>query len=128
MCVVVSACPFPCEIISVHVSALVGLRWTILVLHNWIEHKTPIRDEWSALLLARRTTPPVNDLGFVDLETVIIVRGEARRHPDRAIDIVHLAAASADQVMMVVIDSILVPSCGSGRLDPADEVLVDQHA
>ncbi len=79
-----------------------------------------------ALLLARRAAPPVDDLGFVDLETVIIVRGETRCQPDRAVNIEHLAAAPADQVMMVVIHSILVPGRGSGRLDPADEVPVGQ--
>jgi hypothetical protein len=78
------------------------------------------------MLPARRTTPPIDDLGFVDLETVIIVRGEARRRPDRAIDVEHAPAASADQVMMIVTNSILVPGRGPGRLDPANKVLIDQ--
>ena len=72
--------------------------------------------------------PPVDDLDLVDLETVIIVRSEAGWRPDRAVDVEYGAAASADQVMMVVAYSILVPGRRSGRLDPANEVLVDQDA
>jgi hypothetical protein len=68
----------------------------------------------------------VDDLDLVDLETVIIVRSEAGWRPDRAVDVEYGAAASADQVMMVVAHSLLLPGCGSVRLDPADEVPVNQ--
>lgn len=82
----------------------------------------------TALRLARRAAAPVDDLGFVDFETVIVAGGEARRRTDRAVDVDHLAAAPADQVMMVVIHAILVPGRRPGGLDPADEVLVGQDA
>ena len=72
--------------------------------------------------------PPVNDLGFVDVETVIIGRGKAGRRSDRAVDVEHGAAVSADEVMMIVTHAILVAGRRSGRLDPADEVLVGQDA
>ena len=79
------------------------------------------------LRLARRAAPPVDDLGFVDLESVIIFRGEARRKPDRAVNIEHFAAASADQVMMVVAHPIFVQSRRTCRLDPANQSLFNQQ-
>ena len=59
---------------------------------------------------------------------MIIVCGETGRHPERAVDIEHGAAAPANQVMMIVAHSVLVPGRGSGRLNPADEALVGQDA
>ena len=59
---------------------------------------------------------------------MIIVRGEAGHRPDCAVDVERGAAGSTDQVMMIVSHSVLEPGRGSGWLDPADEVLVDQDA
>ena len=81
----------------------------------------------NALLLALRTAPPVNDFGLVDFETVIVVRGKARSYPNRAVDVVHLAATATYQVMMVVIHAILVSRRRPGRLNPAHEVFIGQH-
>jgi len=53
------------------------------------------------------TSPPVGHLGFVDLVAHVIGRRQTRSRPDRAIDIDHAAADSADQMMMVVADPIL---------------------
>ena len=86
------------------------------------------RPRWGRLLSARRAVPPVDDLGFVDLETVVVVGGEAGHRSDSAVDVEHDAAASADQVVVIVAHSIFVAGSGSGRLDPADEVLVDEDA
>lgn len=71
---------------------------------------------------------PEDDFGFVDFEAVIVIRRETRHGPDRAVDVACDAAGSADQVMMVVTHTSLEPGRGSGRLDAADEVLVDQNA
>ena len=95
------------------------VRWLVM---GWSVHGR------SPTLAARRAAAPVDDLGFVDLEAVIVVGGEAGHLADRAVDVEHGAAASTDQVMVVVTDSILVAGRRSGRLDPADEVLVDQDA
>lgn len=69
---------------------------------------------------------PVDDLGLVDLETVIDVHGEAGHCPDGAVDVEGAATDSTDEVVMVVIDSVLEPCRRPCRLDAAHEVLVDQ--
>jgi len=79
-------------------------------------------------LTARRATSPEDDLSFIDFETMIIVCEEAGRGPKRAVDIEGLAAASADQVMMIVAHSIFVSGRRSRRLDSAEEVFLDQDA
>ena len=51
---------------------------------------------------------PVDDLGFVDLEAVVVVGGEAGHLADGAVDVERGAAAAADQVVVVVADPVLV--------------------
>src|SRR5215510_1064414 len=48
---------------------------------------------------------PVDDLGLVDREAVVVGRGQAGRLADRAVDVGDGAARPADQVMVVVPDA-----------------------
>ena len=63
------------------------------------------------LLQAIFATAPEHDLGFVDVEAVIIGRLEAGSLADNTIDVDDLAAAATDEVMVVVTSSRLEP-CG----------------
>src|SRR5580704_17754811 len=67
---------------------------------------------------------PVDDLGFVDREAVIVGSGQAGRLADRAVDVVRAPAAAADHVVMVVADPGLEPGRRPGRLDPPDQAHV----
>jgi hypothetical protein len=59
---------------------------------------------------AIRTAPPVGDLGLVDLVPPVVARRETGGGADRAVDVDHTAADSADQMMVVVADPILEAS------------------
>ena len=62
---------------------------------------------------------PVDDLGLLNLEAVVVVGSEARRLTDDAVDVYRDATSATQKVVVIVTDSILV-SCGRpGRLDPA---------
>src|SRR6516165_8563211 len=54
--------------------------------------------------LALRTASPVDDLGFVDLVAHVVVRRQAGRGADRAVDVGGTAADAADHVVMIVAD------------------------
>ena len=77
-------------------------------------------------LPARRTAPPIDHFGFVDLETMCIARCEAGCRTDRAVDVGHRATTSADQMVVVVTHPIFVPGWRTWRLDATDKILVDQ--
>ena len=62
----------------------------------------------SALRDARRTTTPVGHFGLIDLVTLIVLRGEARRLSDGAVDVHHSAANATNQMMVVVINPVFV--------------------
>src|SRR5690606_1480731 len=64
---------------------------------------------------------PVDDLGLVDHETVVVRRGQAGCGPDRAVDVGDRAARPADDVVVVVTDPRLVASHRAGRLDAAHQ-------
>ncbi len=70
----------------------------------------------------------MDDLGLVDLKTMRIVRSQAGRRPDRAVDVDYGATTSANQVVMVIAHPILVKCGRSGGLDATYEVLLDQDA
>ena len=76
---------------------------------------------------ARRAATPVDDLGFVDLETVVVIGGETRRVPHRAVDVEHDTTAATNQVVMVVVGTVLVARNGTGGLDPSQQTFVDEH-
>lgn len=71
---------------------------------------------------------PVNNLGFVDFESVVVVGSQTRHFAGRTVDVEHHPAAPADEVMVVVTDAVLVASCRASGLDPANQVLVDEDA
>ena len=48
------------------------------------------------------TAAPIDDLGLVDLEPGVVVRGEARYLTDGAIDIDRAPARAADEMVVVV--------------------------
>lgn len=67
---------------------------------------------------------PVHDLGFIDLESLVVGRGQAGRVTHRTVDVNGPITDPADQVMMVVTDPGFVPSRRTGRLDATDKALV----
>ena len=77
---------------------------------------------------AIRTAAPVGDLGLVDLVALVVGRRETGRGADRAVDVDHAAADSADQMVVVVADAILEARRRSGGLNAPDEALGDQDA
>src|SRR5438477_10260971 len=64
---------------------------------------------------------PVDDLGLVDREAVVVGRGQAGRLADRAVDVGDDTAGPAHDVVMIVPDAPLEPGRGAGRLDAAHE-------
>lgn len=70
--------------------------------------------------------PPIDDLGLVDAEAVVVRGFQAWPGPDGAIDVHRATAAAAHEVVMVVGDSILVPRRRPCRLDAPDQALVGQ--
>ena len=71
---------------------------------------------------------PVDDLGFVDDEPVIVGRLKARCFVYRAVDIDGSAAAATNEVVVVVVHPVLVTSRRARRLDAPDEALVGEDA
>src|SRR5690349_6786091 len=66
--------------------------------------------------LAARTQAPEGHFGLVDLEPVRLGRVQARRLADGAVDVGDLAAAAADDVMVVVTGPALEPGRAAGGL------------
>jgi hypothetical protein len=58
---------------------------------------------------ALRAASPVGDFRLIDLIAVVIVRRETRSFADRAVNVYHAAAHSADQMVMVVANAVLEP-------------------
>ena len=69
---------------------------------------------------------PVDDLGFVDLVARVVGGRQARGVADRAVDVDHPAAGSADEVVVVVTDPVLVAGRRPGGLDAPEEALVGE--
>lgn len=68
-----------------------------------------------------RAAAPEDDLGFVDLESGRVVRCEAGRVAERAVDVDGEAAATADEVMVVVADTGFEARRTAGWFDAAHE-------
>src|SRR3984885_14251838 len=64
---------------------------------------------------------PVDDLGLVDLEAVVVGRGQAGCLADRAVNVGDRTARPADEVVVVVADAPLEPGRAAGRLDASHE-------
>jgi hypothetical protein len=77
---------------------------------------------WSSpKVLAFVAEAPEGDLGRMNFEPRGVRGGQARRRPNDAIDVFDATAALAHQVVVVVIDTPLVPRRGPGRLDAAHQ-------
>jgi hypothetical protein len=68
----------------------------------------------------------VDDLGLVKKETMVVVGGEARGRADGAIDVVHQITPSANEMVMIVSNPVLVAGNRSCRLYSTQEVLLDE--
>lgn len=86
-----------------------------------------LRADGSRLRSAGRASTPVDDFGFVDLETAIFGCSEAGNFSDGARDVEGRSAVATDQMMVIVSDAILIPGSRPGGLDSADHVLVDER-
>src|SRR5208283_2358461 len=64
---------------------------------------------------------PVDDLGLVDGEAVVVGRGQARRLADRAVDVSDGTARPAHDVVVVVPDTSLEPGRAVRRFEAAYE-------
>src|SRR5207248_5596142 len=71
---------------------------------------------------------PIDDLGLVDREALVVGRGQAGRLADRTVDIGDGTARPAHDVMVVVPDPCLVASHGAGRLDATQQTHGGQRA
>ncbi len=106
------------------------------VLREWtvaFASRPPTRRGFGGRGLARLrhavgTPPPVDDLGFVDLEALIVHGHQARGRPDGAFDVGEPAADPADQMVVVVAEPLLVARRRTERLNPPDQTRADQEA
>lgn len=78
--------------------------------------------------LASGAIAPIDDLGFVDDEPVVIGGLQAWPVPYRAVNVYGAATGAANDVMVVVIDPDLIASRRTRRLDAPDEVIFGQDA
>jgi hypothetical protein len=78
--------------------------------------------------LAGGAGAPVDDLGFVDDEPVVISGLQAWPVPYCAVDVYGAATAAAHDVVVVVIDPVLIAGRRARRLDTPDEVIFGQDA
>ena len=73
------------------------------------------------------TSPPVDDLGLVDLVARVVGGGQAGGVTDRAVDVDGLPARPADEVVVVVADAVLVPGRRAGGLDAPEQPLLGER-
>ena len=83
---------------------------------------------FAGLRHALGTAAPVGDLGLVDLVALAVGRRETGRRADRAVDVDHAAADTADQWWWLSPTRVLEASRGAGRLDAPDEAFGDEDA
>ena len=79
------------------------------------------------LLLAGGAGAPVNHFGFINYETVMRMGREAGGRPDRTADVFSLTAGAADEVVMIIADTVFVERGGLGRLDATNDALISKH-
>jgi secreted PhoX family phosphatase len=70
---------------------------------------------------------PVGDLGFIDFVALVVRRLKAWSRADRAVHVYDASTVTTDQMMMIVVDSIFIASCGSFWLDTAKETVGHQN-
>ena len=74
------------------------------------------------------TSAPVDNLGLVDLEAVVFLNVKARRISNGTVDVEDQTTASADEMMVVVANTVLITSRRASGLNPTDETLVGEGA
>jgi hypothetical protein len=79
-------------------------------------------------VLAGGAVTPVDNLGFVDDEPVVLGGLQAWPMPYRAIYVCRAATGPANDVVVIVIDPVFVPGRRTRRLDTPDEAIVGQNA
>ncbi len=79
-------------------------------------------------LLALGAGTPVDDLGFVNCEAVVVGGLQARPVPYCAVDVLRAAACATDEVVVVVIDSVLIAGGRARGLDAPNEAIIGQYA
>src|ERR1700759_3571041 len=62
---------------------------------------------------------PVDDLGLVDREALVVRCSQTRGVANGAVDVGHGAAGATHEMVMVVADPQLIAGSRAGRLDPA---------
>ena len=68
----------------------------------------------------------MDNLGLIKKETMVVVGGEARGRADGTIDVVHQIAPSANEMVMVVSNPVLVAGNRSCGLYPTQEVFLNE--
>lgn len=79
-------------------------------------------------VLAVGAEAPVDDLGLVDDEAPVVHHVQAGADTGRAVHVDGAAAASADQVVVVVVDPVLVQGGRSGGLDAPEDTPLSEGA
>lgn len=77
-------------------------------------------------LTAVGAAAPEDDLSFLDDESVVVGWVDAWSLSHTAIYVDRPTACPTDEMMMVVVDTIFVPSRGSSWLDPAEQTFVGE--
>jgi hypothetical protein len=77
--------------------------------------------------LTLRASTPVGDLGFIDFVALVVRRFKAGSCADRAVHVDDACTITTDQMMMIVVDSIFIASCGSFWLDSAKKTVSHQY-
>lgn len=68
----------------------------------------------------------MDDLGLIKKETMVVVGGEARGRADGTIDVIHQIAPSANEMVMIVSNPVLVAGNRSCGLYPTQEVFLNE--
>jgi hypothetical protein len=74
------------------------------------------------------TGAPIDHLRFVDQITGVTRGGQAGGLAHGAIDVDRLAACATNEMVVIIADAVFIASRRTGRLNPADEALLGQHA
>jgi len=77
--------------------------------------------------LALGATAPVRHLGLVDLESVVVCCLQAGHRTHAAVHVDYSAAATANEVVMVVTNTILVQGRRAARLDTSHQAEFDER-
>jgi hypothetical protein len=74
-----------------------------------------------------RAVTPVDDLGFIDGESMLVRGAEARSLTHGTIDVDGATTRTTNEMVVVVVGAVLVASRRSCRLDTSDQALVGEY-